>query len=298
MWEYQNGNVTVRIDDDGTKTLQCDGVPDFEFPTQLDIKLTNQCYQECSFCHENSHRGGDDGDMDNLMEVLDDLPAGIELALGGGDILKLGDTLVSFLQWCKQKDFIASITIHLNSYVSDKSFVHSLIDQKLIYGLGISIPNTGCHSKQLLDIKDYPHLVLHAIAGIHSVDTLEDYLQAGFGKILILGYKENEYSKSYLESMRETFDTNLIALKRHLYRLFFKGIIIFDNSAIDYLQIDRFFTKEGFQQLYMGNESSHSMFIDAVKGIYCPCSASPRDQGVPFEETSLINYFQTIKTTF
>lgn len=301
MWEYRNGNVLVKIEEDGTKSFEFEGQPEFDFPTQLDIKLTNRCSNVCGFCHEEHGIIGSHADLETLKKDLQELPDGIELALGGGDLLTLGKDLENFLLWCTtERNFIPSITLHYNTVRDNVDYVKELISRKLIYGLGISIPQNipSEHKNALLGFKSFPNIVLHFIAGIHSVSLMEQWIDLGFTKLLILGFKKTPFSMGYYNSKKETIDQNTLDLKRHMYKLFFRSLVVLDNLALEDLDVRRFFTEDGFNKVYMGNESSHSIYLDAVNRIYLPSSYADKTLGVSANEISLINYYKQIKTKF
>ena len=84
---YQNGNTHVELFDDGTliRTIPDNEKVVVDFPSSMDIKITNWCDAGCSFCHEKSTTSGQHGDLEKLKSVLNDLPPGTEIACLTGD---------------------------------------------------------------------------------------------------------------------------------------------------------------------------------------------------------------------
>lgn len=84
--KYLNGNVTVSLYDDGTKIQEWDDneIASPVYPNSMDVKITNYCDLNCNFCHEMSTTKGEHGNLSYLLSILLDLPAGTELAIGGG----------------------------------------------------------------------------------------------------------------------------------------------------------------------------------------------------------------------
>lgn len=84
--KYLNGNVTVTLFDNGTKIQEWDdnegAHPDY--PNSMDIKITDYCDAGCKWCHEKSTINGKHADLEYLLEIIQDLPKGTELAIGGG----------------------------------------------------------------------------------------------------------------------------------------------------------------------------------------------------------------------
>ena len=57
--KYINGNYSIEIYDDGTKIRETEEESfDASFPENIDIKITNYCLNNCSFCFESSSSEG------------------------------------------------------------------------------------------------------------------------------------------------------------------------------------------------------------------------------------------------
>lgn len=69
--EYKNGNYTVKIYNDGTKIRETeDDVFNAEFPENIDIKITNMCNNNCTFCFlPNSKIINGDGNKTNIQDI-------------------------------------------------------------------------------------------------------------------------------------------------------------------------------------------------------------------------------------
>lgn len=52
----------------------------------------------------------------------------------------------------------------------------------------------------------------------------------------------------------------------------------------------RFFTDDGWKILYMGDDFTHSMYVDGVTQMYAPTSTNM--ERVPFDQMYLLDYFQ------
>lgn len=145
---YQNGNATVEIFSDGTRTIEWkDGEElDLDFPLNIDIRLMTKCdfgynpttgKSVCSFCHESARTDGEECDYQALLEVLTEanLPAGIELAIGMNDITT---GLISFLQSCKSYGWIVNGTINQGALAKrgSQTKLRTLIDNDLLKGVG------------------------------------------------------------------------------------------------------------------------------------------------------------------
>jgi len=281
MVKYVNGNINVELFDDGTKIRTYTDNPAPEFPESIDVKITNFCDQCCPYCHEQSDSMGDHGDLDRLFNIISPLPSGIELAIGGGNPLAHPD-LIDLLVRLKEKGFIANITVNQNHLHKDVKLVNDLINQKLVYGVGVSIVNSNLDNIKLSD-----NTVFHLIAGINDVKIIDELLKLyKIPKILVLGYKRFGRGSNYYNEMIEE---NINTWYRNISRYIGKCILCFDNLAITQLNIKRLFTNQGWDLFYMGDDFQFSMYLDAVKGQYATSSRS--SDRVNFDDCSLIEFF-------
>ena len=91
--KYTNGNTVVTILSDGTKIREYEGDPVILHPESIDVKITDYCDMGCAYCHESSTTSGSHADLKTLLGIIHDLPAGVELAIGGGNPLSHPDQI-------------------------------------------------------------------------------------------------------------------------------------------------------------------------------------------------------------
>ena len=272
---YRNGNYNVHINlDNGTKIREND--LDFfspEYPESMDIKITNMCNMGCKFCHENSTPDGLHGDIMNL-EFIDTLHPYTELAIGGGNPLEHPD-LEAFLRKCKDLKLIPSMTVHQKHFIDNLEFLRMLRDEKLIYGLGVSVT---VPSEELINaLVEFPDAVIHVIAGIVTRDVLECLSKKNL-KILLLGYKDFRRGADMHKSLGKVVDDKI----QMLYDLLpvmkedrWFSTISFDNLAIRQLTPARLLSEEAYKKFYMGDDGSHTMYVDVVNRKFAISSTSP-----------------------
>lgn len=290
---YQNGNYTVTIDTvTGTKIREND--LDFfraDFPESMDIKITNRCDMGCAMCHENSTKDGLHGDI--MSEgFIDNLHPYTELAIGGGNPLDHPD-LVLFLEKCKERRLIPSMTVNQFHFMKHNNSIKNLVAQRLIYGLGISL--THVTEEFVEAVKEFPNAVIHVINGIVHPVQLEALANNGF-KILILGYKEFRRG----EVMYQHQSVAIEQLKQMLYdRLpevikneWFE-VVSFDNLAIKQLGAQRLMSNEDWEQFYMGDDGSATMYVDMVNREFAKSSTST--ERYPLED-DIVTMFEKIRT--
>ena len=282
--KYTNGNTVVTILSDGTKIREYEGDPVILHPESIDVKITDYCDMGCAYCHESSTTSGSHADLKTLLGIIHDLPAGVELAIGGGNPLSHPD-LVWFLQVLKERGIIANLTVnqgHLKKYYDLISY---LVKDDLVKGLGISITsNNYKYIKPLLSLTD--NVVFHLIAGVNKVEVIEHLIALGECKVLVLGYKLFGFGVGYHS---ESVNVELKRWYKKLPSFIGRCTLSFDNLAIKQLCVRRLFTHDGWDKFYMGDDFCFTMYIDAVKQEYAPTSRS-KDR-VSFDRCSLGEYF-------
>ncbi len=283
--KYNNGNTTVTIMSDGTKVREYENTPEILHPESIDVKITNYCDMGCKFCHESSTTNGVHGDLSKLLEVISVLPAGVELAIGGGNPLSHPD-LVEFLQELKSRGIIANITINQGHLKTYQDMILYLIKDNLVKGVGISITsNNFTYIKPILEATN--NVVYHLIAGVNKIEVVEKLIELGECKVLVLGYKLFGFGVKYYTP---EVDAELKRWYKALPAFIGKCTLSFDNLAIEQLKVKRLFTHDGWNKFYMGDDFCFTMYIDAVKQEYAPTSRS--DKRKSFNEISLLDYFQ------
>ena len=271
LGKYQNGNYEVRIYEDGTKIRENDlDFLDADFPESMDCKITNRCPVGCPMCHEKSTPDGKHGDIMNA-EFIDKLRPGTEMAIGGGAVTGHPD-LIPFLKKLKSIGVIPSITVNQREYKDNFDLVNRVVEEKLIYGLGVSFISFDDEFWDKV-IKN-KNVVVHLIAGIHGGDVFDYFTNKG-AKILILGYKDFGRGHDLLEKASAIIQVQIDWLKNNLSSLMGKfKVISFDNLAIEQLAVKDVLTDEQWKEFYQGNDGTHTMYVDLVKKQFAKTSTS------------------------
>lgn len=273
---YKNGNYYTAIDlNDGTKirkTKENKFVP--AFAESIDIKITNKCNMNCPMCHEGSAENGKHGDIMN-EKFIDTLHAYQEIAIGGGDITTHPD-LIPFLQKLKDRKVIANITVNQIHFEQKQDLIKKLVDEKLIYGLGVSLVNPT--EKFISLVKQYPNAVIHVINGILKPSDIEA-LQNNNLKMLILGYKQLRRGTDWYAEDHENIIVRQMWLKENIGNIYDKfKVVSFDNLAIEQLDMRRFFTDKEWEEFYMGDDGNFTYYIDMVERKFAKSSTAPMDK--------------------
>lgn len=275
--QYRNGDYACTMLSDGTK-IRYNNLDSFhpEKPESIDLKITNKCFGNgnglCPMCHENSSPNGKHGDILNLP-FLDTMLPYSEVAIGGGSVL-LHPKLVTFLRSLKERKLIANMTVNQIDLIQSSIFLKHLVDDKLIYGLGVSL--TDASDGFIETVKKFPNAVIHVINGLVTVDELKR-LAGNNLKILILGYKEFRRGKALYDVIGDDIEAKKSELYEALPEIVNDGwfdCVSFDNLAIEQLEPKRVMTEEEYESFYMGSDGEFTLYVDAVERKFAKSSTS------------------------
>lgn len=291
---YQNGNYTVTLDlATGTKVREND-LDFFRADTveSMDIKICNKCDMGCPQCHENSTPDGECGDIMS-DSFIDKLHPYTELAIGGGNPLEHPD-LIPFLEKCKRLQLIPSMTVNQVHFEDNIGLLKCLIEDKLIYGLGVSLV---CEDDEFIaKIKQFPNAVIHVINGMSACPkTLKELAYNNF-KILILGYKEFRRGVDHYVVAGDRIELKKQQLYDMLPQIIAENwfdVVSFDNLAIKQLDVKRLMSDEDWEQFYMGDDGQATMYVDMVNREFAKSSTST--ERYPLED-DIVTMFEKIRT--
>lgn len=273
---YRNGNYIVKFNiSDGTKIRETEDdefVPNFA--ENMDVKISNYCDVGCKFCHEGSTKNGKHGDILS-QKFIETLHPYQEIALGGGDATSHPD-LIPFLHKLKEKKVIPNITVNQQHFEQKWELIKKLVDEKLIYGLGVSLVNPT--DEFILLIQQYPNAVIHVINGIFKPSDIEILADKNL-KILILGYKQLRRGGDWYSEDHENITVKQMWLKENLGNIIehFK-VVSFDNLAIKQLGVQWLMSQEEWDEFYMGDDSEFTYFIDMVEKKFSKNSTAPLNE--------------------
>ncbi len=269
---YQNGNCQVQLFSDGTRIIDCCGPAEPEFPVSIDLKITNQCDRGCAWCHEGSLSDGEHADRDYVLELLRGLPAGVEIAIGGGNPFAHPDVM-EIARVLSDRGLIVNMTVNMAHLPRSAQMIRSLWASRRLHGLGISI-GAAVDCRPITDILSHPNTVRHVIVGVD--DPCEFLNLVPVAKVLVLGYKQygrgdDWLNEDQLKSAITTWRKYLPDLLRH------PGLTIaFDNLAIQQLDINSLVAPAAWEEFYQGDDGEFTMYINAVKHEYAESSTQPR----------------------
>ncbi len=284
---YTNGNYNVELYKDGTKHRKWpdDVIPKPAYPESLDLLVTTQCQVGCEFCYMSAQKVGRHADLAWLEYVLSGLPAGVEIAIGGGNPLEYPD-LIPLLKWCRRRRLVANITVRYN--YADARAVKVLQAQELVHGVGLSGWQPMWDQIEKHGLK---HVVHHVIVGIDSpwdVMRLLGYLEHTAEPLLVLGYKQTGRAKDTT--------VNIDAWRYWWSALVEMGQVAFDNLAIEQLGVKGWMIHHGLQRTwderFMGADGEYSLYLNGVDQAYAINSVSEQ---VLFGKMNVVEAFRAIQ---
>ena len=303
---FYNGNHMECLLEDGTRVKQTidESFPylTYDFPINFDIKINNRCDGGCPYCHENSTR---EGSVPNLSELIDtpffnSLKAGTEMAIGGGNVFESPD-LEQFLIALKKRGIIPNLTVNQKHLKKNFEKLKYFIDNKLVYGVGISMTSRNREDFKLLD-RLGNNIVIHVINGILEKEDIPFLIGR---KVLILGYKNLRKGHDLLFKENQKIRKNQEYLANNLKRLSkVFGLTSFDCLAINQLNPrqslgisdsdwNTWFQGDDFDvRDKNGNITCCTFYLDL------PNKKVGRSSTVPLDKRETFNYNETIEELF
>jgi hypothetical protein len=291
MIQYQNGNSTIELSNDGTRVITFEDTLQLEYPLNIDIRVSTKCAfgfnpktgkAVCDFCHESARTDGNECDYQSLQNKLIGLPKGIELAVGAN---QLTQGLYDFINWCDGNGYVVNLTLNQGHIKRDQEMVKKCYSTGIIKGLGISY-----RSSLKWDIPqfvlDNPNTVFHVIAGIDDVNEVLSLKDKGVKKILVLGEKNFGFNEGKVDLTTKKHKEWLWFISK-LFHTF--DVTSFDNLGLEQLRIKRFFNNEMWDEF---NQGEHSFYINAVDNYFAPSSRS--NNKTNWNEVSIEDYFKQL----
>ena len=286
LTSYINGNYTVILFDDGTKireTVDDEFVP--VYPECCDVHISDCCDNGCPMCYADCSPNGEFADLNQPW--IETLMPGMELALNLN--YPFHPELIPFLKKLMDKGVIANITINQKHFMEHLDFINMLVDEKLVYGIGVSL--TDPTKRFIHEIKRYPNAVIHTIAGILTKEQLDELSDNNL-KILILGYKIKGRGNEYLSRHVEVADRiKWLSTNIKSYVNKFK-VISFDNLALEQLNVKDILSTKEWDEFYQGDDGDFTFFINMVDQTFCKNSL------VPKESTEIYPVLSNVKDMF
>jgi len=292
LGKYTNGNTTVTIFDDGTKIREWadNETARSEFPECIDVNISYRCNGRCQFCYQNSTIDGPMADLTTFDSWLDMIPPYVEFAMNCNDPEM--PHLDEFLEKLAKRNIIANLTVNQMHFMKHFDRFADWSSGGLVHGIGVSVHTITERTIDLLGKLD--NVVVHTINGILSPHTM--YALADHNlKLLILGYKDIGLGRKFKSMRPVEVEQNMRWLYLNIDRMCSRfDVISFDNLAVKQLNCRRFV--KDWDKFYMGDDGTHSMYVDLVHKTYSRSSLMSEDMRIPFDaSTNIRDMFANIR---
>ncbi len=279
-----------------------------EYPESIDVKITGRCEHNCPFCYEGCTAAGQHGEIPEklfaslppftelaigggnpflhpeIATLRDKYNVFMNITIHAEDFEKFlcPDRFVDdcFLPWndAKSREFellkYNALGVSVSSAESAKRFAEGFerMEEVLDYAGGYRINSVRDEYCPYILVEEDRRMELNTRVAVHAVNGVisEGMLDELFDKeldLLVLGYKTKgrgvEFAESgkVAENQKWLYD-NIDSLAKHF------RVVAFDNLALEQLDMRRFIPDEDWKHFYMGDEGTHSMYIDLVKKEY------------------------------
>lgn len=292
---YVNGNYNVLLNTSNGTKIRYNDLDNLtpSRPESMDVKISNDCEHGCIFCHEMSYTGGALARFKDVENFAQTLPPYIEIALGGGNLMKNIEHTEACLKIFKHHKAIVSITIRQDDFVNNIEIINQWLRRKLIYGIGISLLNVTDNRFWNL-YSHYKTAVIHTIAGLLTINDIH-YLLHHHARILILGYKYVGRGVDHYDKNKRYIELNMIYLRAHINRIIdATELCSFDNLALEQLDVKSQIPQETWETYYMGDDGSTTFYVDLVTMEFAKSSSSI--ERYPITENNCMDMFNFIKS--
>lgn len=272
---YVNGNYNVLLNTTNGTKIRYNELDNFSpsRPESMDVKISNDCEHSCPYCHEASYFGGQLANLENVKQFASTLPPFVEIALGGGNLLKNIEHTQACLEIFKRYNAIVSITINQKDFVNGIQIIDNWYNNNLIHGIGVSLTDIS-DSEFWNQYYHHKTCVIHTIAGLLTSGEIAGLIEH-HARVLILGYKTVRKGQQFFSHFGSYIKNNMTKLNDALPYLLDKcETCSFDNLALDQLNVQEQIPRDTWDTYYMGDDGSTTFYVDLVTMEYAKSSSS------------------------
>jgi uncharacterized protein YggL (DUF469 family) len=233
-----------------------------EVPELVDLKITQYCESNCSFCYQGSNTKGKHADVDDIKTIIRGLAnlKVFEIALGGGEPTQ-HPKFVEIVRNAASHNVKPNFSTRNIQWVIDN---YSKIEGS-VGAIGISIDTEYGLTDLLCKLRTLPKLKFMLQVAVGSCSELElmDILQTAntfHVPVLLLGWKYNNKGKNGPQ-----FEVNLEKVLNGFYygEKYWRGPDISFDSCLVNQHLD-WLNEHSNEYFFTKKEGAHSMYIDAV----------------------------------
>lgn len=245
-------------------------------PELVDLKITNYCEADCSFCYQSSSRKGKHVPIEELKSIIDLLYDAdvFEVAIGGGEPTT-HPNFIELLHYIRDKGIIPNFTTYTTEWLENPALLRAVKD--FCGGIGVSVHKLSDLEKVRLIRKELDNndrhttVIAQHVVGLLPVNETANLINTCWNEdihLLLLGYKDIGFGKKYQPFDNSTLPTYMkLMLGKPHYKM--------HNAirATRLISIDTAFVNR-FQQMlndlkidkrtYTSQEGKFSCYIDAT----------------------------------
>lgn len=308
LWFREDGDNMIFFDSNrGTKVrLNMKDEPYYKasWPELVDLKITDWCAFNCSFCYMGSTIKGAHAPLADIKAAVDILKEAnvFEIAIGGGEPTDHPD-FVEILTYIRSIGMVPNFTTYSLKWLRNKKILNAVF--KTVGGIGFSVHKAN-DLKKVRKVKDVlnvhatkvssfggPKVVAQHALGILPISETVELFESAFENrvhVLLLGFKDVGRGEGFeAESMDDLPMLLKLTLKESPYAMLSVDTAVLQQfpDLLKVLEVNEVFaTKE---------EGKFSMYWDVVTNKVGPSSYCNKSEMVskPDSEASLRTVFAT-----
>ncbi len=270
---------------DGTKLrfsfddqpITCASIPEL-----VDVKITDYCTRECSYCYQNSGTKGKHADFSEVRMIVDALAemGVLEIAWNGGEPTKY-PRFLDLLEYTHRKGITSNFTTRNSDWFRDVQNANAFNKYCGRVAFSFETANDQREAEAVATFLQFDRdkrVVMQYIDGVGGWDANSlSYLP-----VTLLGYKETGRGAHPAYFIRE----NHIPFKAIMKKLWSVGIDT--KYAQDYeKELRAAVSEESYEKLVTAYDGLYSMYIDAVTMTMGPYSYCKKEQLVPIKQRGI-----------
>lgn len=253
-------------------------------PELVDIKITDWCGSNCSYCYQGSTVEGSHASVQNMVTVIERLAAAgvFEVALGGGEPTAHPE-FINILRWFCEAGIVPNFTTK-QAAVTNRLWPEIA---QYVGAFAYSAETSAQIMRAHQNLTDVPSssVVLHKVMGLNGRDEFVNYMRTAHSigwKVTLLGYKTTGRGKL---AVHEDYGWWIDAINDLIRAGECPSFSIDTPMAADYnglMPVD--------SRMFHTREGAFSAYIDAVSMEMGASSFDPSEMLSPFNSGWLTTY--------
>jgi hypothetical protein len=263
-------------------------------PELVDLKITDYCNFGCEWCYQSSTKNGIHAPKERIFQIVDKLVelGTFEIALGGGEPTQHPDFL-EIIQYIRDRGIVPNFTTFSLNWIKNAEFSSAV--KLFAGGVGLSVQT----EKDLLKYsrkehgRDYKVMLQHVLGASPVSETLKiiDFASENFLPLLLLGYKDVGFGKSYTKYDYQDLPLLLKLRLKDKYRWLSLSM---DSALLNEIPEITSVLESPRELSVDASEGKFSMYIDAVEPRMARSSYVEKNQMMDLDLTGLLDFWRTL----